>query len=267
MRYVRVEFEGKLRDARLDRLVEDRELSVTLLDAPALSGGAPIGSSLTLPLAALRAPLAPGKIVCVGQNYRKHAAELGKPVPEEPLLFLKASSSVIGPGEPIRTPPESERVDHEGELGVVIGKRMVDVRAEDTLAHVFGYVGANDVTARDLQRKDVQFTRAKSFDSFCPIGPFVETDLDPTNVGIRVMVNGALRQDGHTGDMVFPVPELLAYISAVMTLLPGDLVLTGTPAGVGPLVSGDVVQVALSGLGLLTNPVTTRVRQSVIVEG
>jgi 2-keto-4-pentenoate hydratase/2-oxohepta-3-ene-1,7-dioic acid hydratase in catechol pathway len=183
MRYVRVEFESKLRDARLDRLVEDRELSVTLLDAPALSGGAPIGSSLTLPLDAIRAPLAPGKIVCVGQNYRKHAAELGKPVPEEPLLFLKASSSVIGPGEPIRTPPESERVDHEGELGVVIGKRMVDVRAEDALAHVFGYVGANDVTARDLQRKDVQFTRAKSFDSFCPIGPFVETDLDPWERG------------------------------------------------------------------------------------
>ena len=267
MRYVRVEFEGQLREARLDQLVEDTEVGVTLLSAPALEGGTPVGAPLTLPVSALRAPLTPGKVVCVGQNYRKHAAELGKPVPEEPLLFLKASSSVIGPGDTIRTPPESERVDHEGELGVVIGKRMVDVRAEDTLAHVFGYVGANDVTARDLQRKDVQFTRAKSFDSFCPIGPFVETDLDPGNVGIRVMVNGALRQDGHTGDMVFPVPELLAYISAVMTLLPGDLVLTGTPAGVGPLVSGDVVQVALSGLGLLTNPVTTRVRQSVIVEG
>lgn len=267
MRYVRVELEGKLRDARLDELVEDAEVRVTLLDAPALEGGVPVGDSLTLPARALRAPLAPGKIVCVGQNYRKHAAELGKPVPEEPLLFLKANSSVIGPGDTIHAPPESERVDHEGELGVVIGKRMVDVRAEDALGHVFGYVGANDVTARDLQRKDVQFTRAKSFDTFCPIGPFLETELDPMDVGIRVLVNGALRQDGHTGDMVFPVPELLAYISAVMTLMPGDLVLTGTPAGVGPLLSGDVVQVALSGLGVLTNPVTTRVRQSVIVEG
>lgn len=163
-------------------------------------------------------------------------------------------------------PPESERVDHEGELGVVIGTRMVDVPAHETLGHVFGYVATNDVTARDLQRRDVQFTRAKSFDSFCPVGPFIETELDPADVSIRVTVNDALRQDGHTGDMVFPVPELLAYISAVMTLEPGDLVLTGTPAGVGPLSSGDVVQVALSGLGVLRNPVTTRTRQTVIVK-
>jgi len=267
MRYVRVEFEGQLRDAQLLELGASEELWVTLLDVPLLEGGAPTGASLALPLHALRAPLAAGKIVCVGQNYRKHAAELGKPVPEEPLLFLKATSSIIGPGEAIRLPPESERVDHEGELGVVIGRRMVDVPAREALGYVLGYVGASDVTARDLQRKDVQFTRAKSFDTFCPVGPFIETELDPADVGICVMVNEALRQDGHTGDMVFPVPELLAYISAVMTLLPGDLVLTGTPAGVGALASGDVVCVTLSGLGVLTNPVTTRVRQSVMVEG
>lgn len=266
MRYVRVEFEGRLRDARLDE-PDLAELQVTLLDAPFLQGGSPVGSSLRLPLSALRAPVTPGKIVCVGQNFRKHAAELGKPVPEEPLLFLKATSSIIGPGDPIRLPPESERVDHEGELGVVIGTRMVDVPARDALAHVFGYVGTNDVTARDLQRKDVQFTRAKSFDSFCPVGPFVETELDPADVDIRVTVNDLLRQDGHTGDMVFPVPELLAYISAVMTLEPGDLVLTGTPAGVGPLAHGDVVQVTLRGLGTLRNPVTTRTRHSGIVGG
>lgn len=267
MRYVRVEFEGQLRDARLDQLDDDGELRVTLLSAPALHGGTPQGESLSVPRHTLRVPLTPGKIVCVGQNYRKHAAELGKPVPDEPLLFLKATSSIIGPGEAIRMPPESDRVDHEGELGVVIGARMVDVPAHETLGHVFGYVATNDVTARDLQRRDVQFTRAKSFDSFCPVGPFIETELDPADVSIRVTVNDVLRQDGHTGDMVFPVPELLAYISAVMTLEPGDLVLTGTPAGVGPLSSGDVVQVLLSGLGVLRNPVTTRTRQTVIVKG
>lgn len=266
MRYVRVEFEGQLRDARLDQLDDDGELRVTLLGAPALHGGTTVGETVSLSRDSLRAPLSPGKIVCVGQNYRKHAAELGKPVPDEPLLFLKATSTIIGPGDTIRLPPESERVDHEGELGVVIGTRMVDVPASDALHHVFGYVATNDVTARDLQRKDVQFTRAKSFDSFCPVGPFIETELDPADVSIRVTVNGALRQDGHTGDMVFPVPELLAYISAVMTLGPGDLVLTGTPAGVGPLCAGDAVHVALSGLGVLRNPVTTRTRQPGIVK-
>ncbi|MCB9626590.1 MAG: fumarylacetoacetate hydrolase family protein [Sandaracinaceae bacterium] len=262
MRYVRVEWDGQLREARLEEWTEEGALEVTWLDRPLELGGTPRGSSVRVPREALRAPLRPGKIVCVGQNYRKHAAELGKPVPDEPLLFLKAPSAVIGPYEAIRRPPESERVDHEGELGVVIGRRMSDVAAADTLAHVLGYVAANDVTARDLQWRDVQFTRAKSFDSFCPVGPFIETDLDPADVRIEVRVNDALRQDGHTSDMVFPLPHLLAYISAVMTLEPGDLVLTGTPSGVGPLNAGDVVRVALSGLGTLENPVTTRTRSS-----
>jgi 2-keto-4-pentenoate hydratase/2-oxohepta-3-ene-1,7-dioic acid hydratase in catechol pathway len=266
MRYVRVETQGELRDARLEEWTDEGDLRVSWLDGPMLGGAAAVGSAVSVPREALRAPITPGKVVCVGQNYRKHAAELGKPVPDEPLLFLKAPSSVVGPHTPIRRPPESERVDHEGELGVVIGARMVDVAAEDALRHVFGYVGANDVTARDLQRRDVQFTRAKSFDTFCPIGPFVETDLDPATVSIQVRVNREVRQDGHTEDMVFGVAQLLAYISAVMTLEPGDLVLTGTPSGVGPLVDGDVVRVSLSGLGTLENPVTTRTRRSGIFQ-
>lgn len=265
MRYACVELDGEERDVVLVDYPVEGDLTVQLLDAPLRRSGAPTGPALGVPRGALRAPLRPGKIVCVGQNYRKHAVELGKPVPEQPLLFLKANSSVVGPGAPILRPPESERVDHEGELGVVIGSRMCDVSADEALRHVLGYVAANDVTARDLQRLDVQFTRAKSFDTFCPLGPFIETTLDPADVAIRVDVNGVLRQDGHTSDMVFPVPTLLAYISAVMTLEPGDLVLTGTPSGVGPLVQGDVVSVSLSALGTLSNPVTTRTRGPDIV--
>ncbi|HEV3471092.1 MAG TPA: fumarylacetoacetate hydrolase family protein [Pyrinomonadaceae bacterium] len=206
--------------------------------------------------ARLLAPVVPSKIVCVGRNYQEHAAELGNPMPPEPLLFLKAPSAVIGDGEAIELPPISERVEHEGELAVVIGRRARRIPAgEDPLSYALGYTCLNDVTARDLQRKDVQFTRGKSFDTFCPVGPFVVTGLDPADLSVSTRVNGEVRQSGRTSRMAFPVAHLLRYISEVMTLEPGDLVATGTPAGVGPLRDGDLVEVEVEGIGVLRNPV------------
>ena len=213
-------------------------------------------SAIKLADAKLLPPVAPSKIVCVGRNYREHAAELGNPMPEEPLLFLKAPSAIIGDGDPIALPPASARVEHEGELAVVIGRRCSRIAVqEDPLAYVLGYTCVNDVTARDLQRKDVQFTRAKSFDTFCPVGPFVVTGLDPLDIGLETRVNGQVRQSARTSSMAFPVPLLLRYISNVMTLEPGDLIATGTPAGVGPLSDGDTVEIVLEGIGVLRNPV------------
>jgi 2-keto-4-pentenoate hydratase/2-oxohepta-3-ene-1,7-dioic acid hydratase in catechol pathway len=204
----------------------------------------------------LHAPVAPSKIVCVGRNYREHAAELGNPMPQEPLLFLKAPSAIIGPGESIELPGASERVEHEGELAVVIGRRCVRLAPEaDTLSYVLGYTCLNDVTARDLQRKDVQFTRGKSFDTFCPVGPYIVTGLDPTDLLIETRVKGEVRQSGRTSAMAFPVRYLISYISHAMTLEPGDLIATGTPAGVGPLSDGDVCEVSVEGVGVLRNPV------------
>jgi 2-keto-4-pentenoate hydratase/2-oxohepta-3-ene-1,7-dioic acid hydratase in catechol pathway len=201
-------------------------------------------------------PVAPSKIVCVGRNYREHAAELGNAMPAEPLLFLKAPSSIIGDGEAIELPPFSERVEHEGELAVVIGRRCRRLSdAEDPLAYVLGYTCLNDVTARDLQRRDVQFTRAKSFDTFCPVGPFVVTGPDPSDLKVETRVNGEVRQTGRTSRLAFPVPFLLRYISHAMTLEPGDVISTGTPAGVGPLREGDTVEVEVEGVGTLRNPV------------
>jgi 2-keto-4-pentenoate hydratase/2-oxohepta-3-ene-1,7-dioic acid hydratase in catechol pathway len=206
--------------------------------------------------AKLLPPVAPSKIVCVGRNYREHAAELGNPMPTEPLLFLKAPSAVIGDGEHIELPTASERVEHEGELAVVIGRECHRIsESEDPLAYVLGYTCVNDVTARDLQRRDVQFTRAKSFDTFCPIGPFISTGLDPLDLSVETRVNGQIRQSGRTSALAFSVPFLLRYISNVMTLKPGDIIATGTPAGVGPLRDGDTVEVEVKGVGVLSNPV------------
>lgn len=204
----------------------------------------------------LLAPVVPSKIVCVGRNYREHAAELGNKMPDEPLLFLKAPSAVIGSGEQIQLPHSSQQVEHEGELGVVIG-RLTRKLSEDEnpLDYVFGYTCVNDVTARDLQRKDVQFTRGKSFDTFCPVGPWIETELDPTNATVTTRVNGEIKQQGNTGDMAFPVAFLIRYISEIMTLYPGDLIATGTPAGVSRLKEGDTVEVDVSGIGVLSNQV------------
>lgn len=238
-------------------IIEGDQVSVLGGDLSAgtlsLEGSEP---SIKLAEAKLLAPLAPSKIVCVGRNYREHAAELGNPMPSEPLLFLKAPSSILADGDAIELPPLSERVEHEGELAAVIGRRCSRLSAsEDPLAYVFGLTCLNDVTARDLQRKDVQFTRAKSFDTFCPVGPFIVTGLDPLDLKVETRVNGELRQSGRTSSMAFSVPMLLYYISHSMTLEPGDIVSTGTPAGVGPLLDGDMVEVEVEGIGTLRNPV------------
>jgi 2-keto-4-pentenoate hydratase/2-oxohepta-3-ene-1,7-dioic acid hydratase in catechol pathway len=206
---------------------------------------------------ALLAPVTPTKIICVGRNYRDHAKELGNDVPAEPILFFKPPSSLLAPGGVIRLPQVSERVDFEGELAVVIAKQARKLRRDEDLSqYIHGYTLANDVTARDLQKKDSQWTRAKGFDTFCPVGPVVDTSLNlDTPLTIETRVNGELRQHGSTADFIFTLPMLLEYITAAITLEAGDLLLTGTPAGVGPLVAGDVVEVSIPGLGRLANPV------------
>jgi 2-keto-4-pentenoate hydratase/2-oxohepta-3-ene-1,7-dioic acid hydratase in catechol pathway len=203
----------------------------------------------------LLAPVVPGKIVCVGRNYLAHVQERNVEVPEVPLLFLKPPSAVIGPGQAIQLPPQSDQIDHEAELAVVIGRRARDVTPEEVAAHILGYTVANDVTARDLQQRDGQWTRAKGFDTFCPLGPWIETEADPAALRIVCRVNGVIRQMASTQDMVFSVPQLVAYISGVMTLEPGDVVLTGTPEGVGRLADGDTVEIEIQGIGVLRNVV------------
>jgi len=201
----------------------------------------------------LLAPVQPGKIVCIGRNYAAHAKEHNAAVPEVPLIFLKPPSAVIGPEDKIILPPQSEQVEHEAELVVVIGKQGRWIATGDALDYVLGYTIGNDVTARDLQFSDGQWTRSKGFDTFCPLGPWVETEFDPADAVITCHVNGEMRQMGSTHDMTFNVRQLIAYISSVMTLEPGDIIMTGTPAGVGPLVPGDVVEVSIEGLGTLRN--------------
>ena len=214
------------------------------------------GDPLPFDKAKLRAPVAPSKIVCVGRNYREHAKELGNEVPADLLIFLKPPSSVIGPGAAIVRPKLSQRVDHEAELGVVIGKRCRNVPQVHARHVILGYTCVNDVTARDLQKKDGQWTRGKGFDTFCPVGPVVVTGLDPwAGVGVECRVNGEVRQKGTTSDFVFPLEEIIRYVSQIMTLEPGDLIATGTPSGVGPLNAGDKVEVAVEGVGTLGNPV------------
>ena len=202
------------------------------------------------------APVIPSKIVCVGRNYKEHAAELGNKMPDEPLLFLKAPSAIVANGENIVLPSQSQQVEHEGELGVVMSKTASCLGEEDNpLNYVLGYTCVNDVTARDLQRKDVQFTRAKSFDTFCPVGPWIVSDLDPGKLTVVTRLNGVVKQNGQTADMAFSVPFLIRYISNIMTLLPGDLIATGTPAGVSPMKPGDIVEVEVEGVGVLKNSV------------
>lgn len=213
-------------------------------------------NSLSLSDVRLLPPVNPSKIVCVGRNYADHAAELGNDVPAEPLLFLKAPSAVINSGDAIRIPKQSRQVEHESELAVVIGRKCKDLEEdEDSLRYVFGYTCLNDVTARDIQRNDVQFTRAKSFDTFCPVGPFIETELDVSDLNVTTRVNGDLRQSGRTSQMVFPVEFLIRYISNVMTLFPGDVIATGTPSGVSRMETGDICEVEIDGIGILKNPV------------
>ena len=203
-------------------------------------------------------PILPSKVVAVARNYADHAAELGNAVPDRPLLFLKPSTSVIGTGDVIRLPADSQQVEHEAELAVVIGRPAKDVEPENALDHVLGYMAANDVTARDQQRADGHFTRAKGYDSFCPIGPWIETTADPSDLRVTASVNGELRQDGRTSQMVHDIATLIAFASNIMTLLPSDVILTGTPAGVGPIRDGDTVSVEVEGIGTLINEVRAK---------
>jgi 2-keto-4-pentenoate hydratase/2-oxohepta-3-ene-1,7-dioic acid hydratase in catechol pathway len=219
----------------------------------------PTGERVPVQGLVLLAPVIPSKIVCVGKNYRDHAAELGGEVPDEPLLFLKPSSAVIGPGEPIRLPVDlSSEVHHEAELAVVIGALLQRVTPEQARTGILGYTAANDVTARDLQQREDQWFRGKGFDTFCPLGPAIATDLDPADLRIRCTVDGEVRQDGTTADLVWSVAELVSEISQVTTLLPSDVILTGTPAGVGPILAGQKVRVEVEGIGVLENPVVDR---------
>lgn len=249
MKIARVEFKDVISYAVIDG--HDAHLfEGTPFGAPAATGVV-----ASLDDCRLLAPVVPGKIVCVGKNYRDHAAEMGGEVPEEPLLFLKPSTSVIGPGDTIRKPSAVKRLDHEAELALVIGHAVSHVSEADALAQLLGYTCANDVSARDYQASDGQWTRAKGFDTFCPLGPWIETGLDPKDLHIESRLNGEARQDATTADLVFTPAFLISYISRIMTLLPGDVILTGTPAGVGPMEPGDDIEVEIEGIGTLRNVV------------
>ncbi len=228
--------------------------------------GCPTFPRMLLPLVRFDGPdsvdLVPSKIIGIGQNYRAHAAEMGKGIPEEPLMFLKPRSAMIAEGTAIERPGGYDRVDYEGELGVVIGRLAHRISRETALDYVLGFTCLNDVTVRDLQKKDVQFTRAKGFDTFCPIGPRIVAGLDPTNVRIQTRVNGVVKQDSSTSDMIFDVATLIAFCSEHMTLEVGDVISTGTPAGVGNLAPGDVVEIEIDGIGVLKNPVVARATTS-----
>ncbi len=251
MKFIRFSTPGE--PARFGWVFEDR---VGMVE------GTPFGefrrseASLSLDSVRLLAPLQPSKIICVGRNYVEHAKEHGAEVPEVPLLFLKPPSSVIGPGDTILLPPQSSQVEHEAELVVVFGRRGRWIASEKAMDYVLGYTVGNDVTARDLQRRDGQWTRAKGFDTFCPLGPWIETEFDPADALITCHVNGEMRQMASSRDMVFQIRQLIAFASSIMTLEPGDIMMTGTPAGVGPLNAGDRVEVAIEGIGKLENTVT-----------
>jgi 2-keto-4-pentenoate hydratase/2-oxohepta-3-ene-1,7-dioic acid hydratase in catechol pathway len=252
MRFARLRADNRGQSPIYARL--DGDLATPLAGPPWSAGQAGVDSvGAAAPWAAhdLLCPVAPTKVVCVGRNYAAHAKELGNEAPVEPLLFLKPPSSLVGPGGEVVLPAASARVEHEAELGVVIGRRAKDVAPEHAIAHVLGYTCVCDVTARDLQRKDGQWTRAKGFDTFCPAGPWIETELDPANARVTCVVNGETRQAGTTASMIFDVATLIAYISRVMTLEPGDLIATGTPEGVGSLSRGDELRVEIGGIGAL----------------
>ncbi|MGH3413832.1 MAG: fumarylacetoacetate hydrolase family protein [Marmoricola sp.] len=235
---------------------------VALAGDPLYVGVKPTEKEYQLADVRLLAPVLPrSKVVGIGKNYAAHAAEMGGDLPAEPLMFLKPNTSVVGPGDPVFHPRQSNEVHYEGELAVVIGRICRDVSKDDVADVVWGYTVANDVTARDLQRRDVQFTRGKGFDSFCPLGPWIETEMATERISdlrVQTFLNGDVKQDGNTKDMIFDVPTLVEYVSSVMTLLPGDVILTGTPDGVGPMQPGDEVEVFVAGIGSLTNRVTTR---------
>lgn len=249
VRVVRVRVEDDARYGLADDSV------ITLISDEPFAAWEPDG---TIPLATakLLPPVTPTKVVCVGLNYRRHAEEMGDAIPANPVLFMKPATAVIGPAHDICIPEGVGRVDHEAELAIVIGRRTHRVSAEEAPHHILGYTCANDVTARDVQKADGQWTRAKSYDTFCPLGPWIETDVDdPGDLTVECYLNGELKQSSSTSDMIWGPHELVSFISGVMTLLPGDVVLTGTPGGIGPMNAGDTVEVRISGVGSLVNPV------------
>ena len=253
MRIVRFEMQGRTGYG----ILEGEKISV-LWGTPYDGLGNVSGEGMSLPEVTLLAPCEPTKIVALGLNYRDHAAEFGRPIPDEPLIFMKTSTAVLGPDEDIISPAMSRRVDYEAELAVVIGRTCRFVKPEDFRDYVLGYTCINDVTARDLQKKDGQFTRSKSFDTFAPLGPWIETAIpDPDNLMVEAYLNGERRQHGNTRDMVFPVATLVSFISQIMTLRPGDVIATGTPAGIGPMAPGDVVEIRVEGIGRLQNRLVT----------
>jgi 2-keto-4-pentenoate hydratase/2-oxohepta-3-ene-1,7-dioic acid hydratase in catechol pathway len=263
---------GRLTGVRIARFTTGTDPAFGVVDGPdehlfvAGVAGDPLyqgieltGERFDLDDVRLLAPVIPrSKVVCIGRNYAEHASELGHQVPAEPLIFIKPNTSVIGPREPVVYPRQTSDLQYEGELAVVIGRICKDVPVERTGEVIFGFTIGNDVTARDLQHKDVQFTRSKSFDTFCPLGPWIETELDPSDLGVTTTLGTQVRQAGRTSQMIFDVPTIVAYITSVMTLLPGDVILTGTPAGVGPMQVGDDVTVTIEGIGKRTNPVVSR---------
>jgi 2-keto-4-pentenoate hydratase/2-oxohepta-3-ene-1,7-dioic acid hydratase in catechol pathway len=263
MKFCAFELDGHSSYGLVESVAGADHITRLLPKAPADIGGdledLPSRRMTSLPMteAKLCVPAAPSKIVCVGRNYREHAAELGNEVPTEPLLFFKPPSSLLAPGGLIRRPRISQRVDYEGELAVVMGKRCYKLGPDDEARpYILGYTCLNDVTARDLQNKDDQWTRAKGFDTFCPVGPLVTNEIDPwAGVRVSTRVNGEIRQDGNTRDFIFSLDVILRYISQAMTLFPGDLITTGTPKGVSPVVAGDVIEVSVEGVGTLRNPV------------
>lgn len=263
MRYCRFQLDGQSHYGLVEPVVS-QEAIVRLLLTPPEEAAGDLESLRTrriepIPMdqANLLPPVRPSKIVCVGRNYRDHAAELGNEVPREPLLFFKPPSALLSPGATILRPKVSERTDYEGEVGVVIGRRCHRLAEdEDPRSFILGYTCVNDFTARDLQSKDGQWTRAKGFDTFCPVGPVVTDAIDPwAGVQVETKVNGEVRQSGNTRDLIFSLDTVLRYVSQVMTLEPGDLIATGTPKGVGPALSGDVIEVSVEGIGTLRNPV------------
>ena len=263
MKYCRFQFNGQPQYGLVESVAGREAIVRILLTPPEEADGDMEGlrtrriEAIPLEEAALLVPVRPTKIVCMGRNYREHAAELGHEVPKEPLIFMKATSALLAPGGTVRRPKISERVDYEGELGVVIGKTCYQPAADaDIRQYILGYTAVNDVTARDLQNKEGQWARAKGFDTSCPVGPLVTDEIDPwAGVGVETRVNGAVRQQGNTRDFIFPLDVVIRHIAQAMTLFPGDLIPTGTPAGVGPVVAGDVMEVSVEGLGILRNTV------------
>ncbi|MBF4602274.1 2-keto-4-pentenoate hydratase/2-oxohepta-3-ene-1,7-dioic acid hydratase in catechol pathway [Curtobacterium sp. PvP017] len=250
-------FSSKGEDPRYG-ILDERHL-VVLAGDPMYQGFETTGERVALADAKLLAPVIPrSKVIGVGLNYLEHASEMDERAGDDPVVFLKPNTSVIGPDEPIRLPADIGRVDHEGELAIVIGSLAKNVRREDFASVVLGYTIANDVTARDLQARDGQWTRSKGFDTFCPLGPVIETEIDPSDIRIETRVDGDLRQAGSTNEMVHDIPSLVEFVSSIWTLLPGDVILTGTPAGVGQIRDGEVVEVTISGIGTLKNPVIAR---------